>query len=216
MLIIRQGQRLYRREDMESRCKEGHFSEEEYQGINCPYDNIQKNYAQNTSYSVIVNDAKNNYEGQLIADFVEKVRNNKESPAIIEVCPIKERERKCIEKLTGEVLNATKHTLHKDELVHIENRHGRNGKHDSSMSDIEAYEHIPDIIHNFDSLDYVYENGKIVRAHRYKNKKGEQAPLIRYVKSIDNYTCYVVEAVTDCKRGDVSIISAYRAKKEST
>lgn len=52
--------------------------------------------------------------------------------------------------------------------------------------------------------------GKIARSKRYKNKKGEQAPLIKYTKKINNHVCYVVEAITDCKRGDISIISAYR------
>lgn len=156
-------------------------------------------------YTWVVND------GKRIVEQIKSYRNGQETSKILTVAKVGDRERKRIEELTKEPLSAKVHTIHIDEIVHTENRHGTNGKTDNSMSSLDAYENIPSVLHDFDNIDYVYDkNGKIATSKRYKDKHGKQAPLIKYTKKINNKICYVVEAVTDCKRGDISIITAYR------
>lgn len=149
--------------------------------------------------------------GQQIVEYVRSLRNGNEVPKLIIIGKVSKKEKAKIEELTGEELSAINHTLHIDEFRHIEKRHGEKGKSDHSMAELDAYKNIPNVLHGFDSIDYVYDkSGNIATSKRYKDKHGKQAPLIKYIKRIDGKACYVVEAVTDCKRGDISIITAYR------
>ena len=148
-----------------------------------------------------------------IAKFVEDFRKGKPTQKRIIIAGVSDKERKELERLLGDKINATTHTLHINELQHIEKRHGASGKADKSMADIEAYKHIPDVINNFDYIEANYENGKTKTTNAYIDKYGNKAQLVRYVKKENGNTSYVVEAITDTKRGDLSIITAYIQKK---
>lgn len=171
----------------------------------------EKNYRINSSYSDIINDSK----GQEIADFVESVKNGNPIAKKIVISEVTDRERKRIEELTGEKLTATKHTIRMDEVKHIIKRHGEKGLADKSMADIEAYKAIPDIIHNFDNIEYCYDKkGNIDTTTAYLNKNGEPSKLIRYLKKSNNKISYVVEAIADTSKNQLYIISVYSTKKE--
>ena len=149
-----------------------------------------------------------------IAKFVEDFRKGKQTQRRIIIAGVSDKERKELERLLGDKINATTHTLHIDELRHIENRHGENGKADKSMANIEAYKHIPDVINNFDYIEFAYTSkSNTKRSKKYIDKYGEKARLVCYVKKENGNTSYVVEAITDTKRGDLSIITAYKQKK---
>lgn len=189
----------------------GNFRESEH-----PRDELgrftEKNYRINSSYSDIINDSK----GQEIADFVESVKNGNPIAKKIVISEVTDRERKRIEELTGEKLTATKHTIRMDEVKHIIKRHGEKGLADKSMADIEAYKAMPDIIHNFDDIDYCYDKkGEIDFSGTFKDKNNIPAKLIRYTKHKSDKTAFVVEALNDNKYGELSIISAYSTKKKS-
>lgn len=171
----------------------------------------EKNYRINSSYSDIINDSK----GQEIADFVESVKNGNPIAKKIVISEVTDRERKRIEELTGEKLTATKHTISINEVKHIIKRHGEKGLADKSMADIEAYKAIPDIIHNFDNIEYCYDKkGEIDTTTAYLNKNGEPSKLIKYLKKFNNKISYVVEAIADTSKNQLYIISAYSTKKE--
>lgn len=171
----------------------------------------EKNYRINSSYSDIINDSK----GQEIADFVESVKNGNPIAKKIVISEVTDRERKRIEELTGEKLAATKHTISINEVKHIIKRHGEKGLADKSMADIEAYKAIPDIIHNFDDIEYCYDKkGNIDTTTAYLNKNGEPSKLIRYLKKSNNKISYVVEAIADTSKNQLYIISVYSTKKE--
>lgn len=150
---------------------------------------------------------------QDIINYVNMVLNGEEAPRKIIVGDIEDRERLAIEKLTGDKLNAVYHTLSENEVRHIEKRHGTNGKADTSMSEIESYGKIIDVIRNFDAVELVERDGKIQTASKYVNKYGEKAKLVAFKKSLTNTDMIVVEAITDTKRGDILIMSARQIKK---
>ena len=126
------------------------------------------------------------------------------------VTSVNERARKEIEKLIGTPINALYHSLDIDEIRHIESRHGINGKNDHSMSTVEDYETIVDVLHDFDSIDFVRDKKGNIKVASYPDKNNNPSKLIQYRKNNDDGTFYVVEAITDGKSGDIKIISAYK------
>ena len=82
------------------------------------------------------------------------------------------------------------------------------------MLSTEVYGVILDVLHNFDHVGFVVENGEIQRAKGYLNKHGERTQLIQYTKQVDGRTAFVVEAVTDAKQGNLVIISVRKSKKQ--
>ena len=172
----------------------------------------EKNYRINSSYSDIINDSK----GQEIADFVESVKNGNPIAKKIVISEVTDRERKRIEELTGEKLTATKHTISINEVKHIIKRHGEKGLADKSMADIEAYKAIPDIINNFDNIEYCYDKkGEIDVTYAYRDKNREPAKLIKYTKYMSDKIAFIVEALSDNKKDELNIITAYCNKKKS-
>ncbi len=168
-------------------------------------------FRQNTSYEEIEMEEK----GKEIADFVKAVRNGQNYQKKITVCEISDKERVRIEELTGEKLKAKKHSLSLNELVHIEKRHGVNGRADKTMMDLKAYENIPNVLNDFDNLEFITdENGTVQTTKAYLDANGKQAKMIKYEKNIDEVSCYVVEAITDGKTKDIIIMSAYRKNKK--
>lgn len=147
-----------------------------------------------------------------VVEFVKSVKEGKPIAKSVEVGAVNDRERKRIEELTGEKLNATKHVLNLNEAVHILNRHGENGKADKSMADVKEFAKIEDTLHNFDSLDFVIKNGYVETTKAYKNSRNERAKLIIYKKRIDNNNFFTVEAISDAKDGSINIITSYQTK----
>lgn len=97
---------------------------------------------------------ENRTKKKKISDYVENFRKGNGVEGEITLSDVGEKERKAIEKLTGEKLTATKHVLSLDELRHIEKRHGTNGDSDHSMSDMSRYEQIIDVLQNPDTVDF--------------------------------------------------------------
>ena len=180
-----------------------------------------KEFRQNTSYEKVLQDTllikisdKEQEEiakdKQRISAFIEKKRRGERTTRKLVVTSVNDRARKEIERLTGEPLNALYHSLDIDEIRHIESRHGINGKNDHSMSNIEDYETIVDVLHNFDSIDFVRDKKGKIKIASYPDKNNKPSKLIQYRKSNVDGTFYVVEAITDGKSGDIKIISAYK------
>ena len=146
-----------------------------------------------------------------IADFVTRVKSGRAKPnEVFDLGEITDRARNDIEMLTGQKLNAKKHVVDADAIRHIDNRHGENGKADSSMSDIHDYEEIADILKNYESLDFARKaNGEITYSHKYKDSKNRPVPHIVYTMK-NGKTMYLIEAVTDSKKGVLHIVSAYK------
>ena len=87
-----------------------------------------------------------------IIKYITEFRNNKHTKSKLLIAKVGIKDKKEIEKITGEPLISDKYILDLNELQHIENRHGKFGKADSSMFDLNAYANIPDVLNNFDNL----------------------------------------------------------------
>ena len=141
---------------------------------------------------------ENRTKKKKISDYVENFRKGNGVEGEITLSDVGEKERKAIEKLTGEKLTATKHVLSLDELRHIEKRHGTNGDSDHSMSDMSRYEQIIDVLQNPDTVDFcVDKKGRRVFSNLYRDKNNNPAKMITFIKNYDEYMQMVVEAVCD-------------------
>lgn len=216
--------------------KSGHFTTKENNGGECPhnkYQNMsvdelksitQKEYRQNTMCEKVrmptmvvkipdVDKEKIEEDKKRVAEFIEKKRRGERTQKKLKVSTISERAKKAVEALIGQPLNAKYHTLDIDEFKHIEKRHGANGVHDKTMSSIEDYTKIVDVLYNFDKVDFVYEKGGI-KYSKFTDKNHKLAPLVSFTMSVGDKEKIVVEAITDGKSEDVRIISSYSYTKK--
>lgn len=189
-------------EEKHPRDNGGKFTDKNNDGLKSEVDNFK-----DTSLKSDVD----NWDKNRVVEFVKSVKEGKPIAKSVEVGAVNDRERKRIEELTGEKLNATKHVLRADEVSHILKRHGENGKADKSMANVKEFAKIEDALHNFDSLDFVRKsNNEIDTTFAYADKNGVSAKLIRYVKNDKNgKAMFVVEALTDTQKGELVIMSAY-------
>lgn len=149
-----------------------------------------------------------------LIEFVEKIRKGQRTAKRFIVTTVSTREKKEIERLTGETLNANIHTIGATNIFHIENRHGENGLADSSMKSLDNYGKIVDVLHDFQKVDFLYDShGNIKTSKEYADKNNKPAKMIIYTKEFKDNTYFVVEAVTDGKSGDIKIVSAYNKPK---
>ena len=152
---------------------------------------------------------------QRVIEYVNDFRSGKNIPQNIQVSLVGDRERNAIENLTNEKLKAKVHSLSADELRHIENRHGLNGRADKTMKNSKDYANIVDTLQHFDTIDYCYRvDGTIDTTHAYMGKDGKPAKLIKYERKTGEKVHYTVEAVVDGKAGDLKIISAYSGNEK--
>ena len=142
---------------------------------------------------------------KMLRNFIQRVQNGQaEAKEICELGTITDRTKADIERLTGQKLNATEHVISATEIIHILNRHGEEGKADRSMSTVEDFEDIVDVLQNYDSISLSAEKSK------FKNAQGERAQIIEYSERLDSHTQIVAEAVSDGKKGKLRVISAYK------
>lgn len=127
----------------------------------------------------------------------------------LDVAPVSERATKAIDALLGVDVSGYRHMVNGDTLAHIENRHGIQGQHDKSMTDLHDVARLPYILENYDSVEILRdENGKQVFSAAYKDRNNRLAPLVLYKKRI-NGTYYIAEAVVDTKSKRLWVITAY-------
>ena len=99
---------------------------------------------------------------------------------------------------------------------HIEIRHGKNGKADSTMATKQAKSLIPWAAQNADGSEFIRdENGNIKCSYRFYNFDGTRAPEIRLEKNALGGVVYVSECVPDSANKRIWITSAYANKKGS-
>ena len=184
-------------------------------------DDIQKagessaSKSENKPTSSKPNNNKTEKPKQSVSDYVTKFRNGENVNAEILVSTVGKREREALNKLLGKEINATKHILAVDELRHIENGHGAKGISDHSMADPAAYDNIPEVFANFDSVDYCRnKKGQIVTSSKYRGQDGKPSPMVMYTKKFKGRTQMVVEAICDAKAGKLRIISSYAKKNK--
>lgn len=113
---------------------------------------------------------------------------------------ITDRQRKDIERLTGEKLYADKSIITAQRIKqHVDKRHGENGQANNDMADLSNYGIMNYVLENYDSVELATKNGKPDLSNEYKNRYGENAKQIIFTKKIGSVYA-VAEAITDSKK----------------
>lgn len=146
-----------------------------------------------------------------LSDFIKRVKSGEtKAGETFELGEITSRARKDIEQLTGQKSGATKHVIDTDAVRHIELRHGKDGRADSSMSTLSDYENIMKVLHGYQKVDFARrQNGNIEYSHKFKDSNNKPVPHIMYTLKNER-TMYPIEAVSDSKKGVLHIVSAYK------
>lgn len=141
-----------------------------------------------------------------VRDFVEDVINGNDKINYITVAFLPDNASKRIEEITQKHVEGSRVVLDINAVKHILNRHGENGKQDSSMSNIDDIARIGYVIMNYDDIEY-----KGITTTGYLDETGNPSPMIQISKRIDG-TYYVIEAVNSSKKKKNYIVTAYISK----
>lgn len=140
-----------------------------------------------------------------IFNFVQDVMSGRDVVPLT-VGFVTKRMAETIQKLTGVFTLGNRIVLGADDVRHIINRHGPQGKADHSMQDIKDIARLSYVLANYDDIEY---DGGV--SNLYKTKDGRKAPQVVVRKRIDG-TYYVVEVVSDSSRCR-NIVSTVYLKK---
>lgn len=140
-----------------------------------------------------------------ILNFVQDVMNGRDVVPIT-VGFVTKRMAETICNLTGLSVLGNRIVLGADDVRHIINRHGPQGRADHSMQDINDIARLSYVLANYDDIEY---DGGV--SNLYKTKDGRKAPQIIVKKRIDG-TYYVVEVVSDSSRGRNVVATVYLKK----
>ena len=160
-------------------------------------------------YMKTVEDYRNSIDVEVL-EFIKNVLNGDNRMKYVTVAFIPDSAAKTIEELTGKHVDGNRVVLDINAIKHIENRHGTNGKQDSSMKNIEDLARIGYVIMNYDDINY-----EGLTTTGFLDENGNASPMVLISKRI-NGTYYVVETVNASKLKKNYIISAYieHTKKE--
>lgn len=153
------------------------------------------------------------YLGSVNPEIEEAVNNIRKGdtdkvPKVIKVTELDGKTVKAISDFVGYDISGYSCKIERDRLLHIENRHGINGKHDHSLSDPKDIARMGYVINNSDSIDWVVDNkGNKVLDKQYRDKNNNPSPVIMLSSKIDGTYC-VSQAVPDSKNKTIWIASA--------
>ena len=140
-----------------------------------------------------------------IYDFVQDVLNGRDTVPIT-VGFVTEEMGKRITELTGLSVDGNRIVLDADAVRHILKRHGEQGIADHSMQDINDIARLSYVLANYDDIEW--DGG--VSGH-FLTKEGKMAPQLTVSKRVDG-TYYIIEVVSDSKKGRNYIATAYLKK----
>lgn len=123
------------------------------------------------------------------------------------ICPVSEHAANDIIQLTGSDVYGFNHVIRSDEVAHINKRHGKHGKADSTMKDIDDLGRMAYVLNNYDEI--VVSDAKV---KGFNNKNNSSASALLFVKRIDGHI-YIAEALTDSlKQKELHIQTMYKAR----
>lgn len=124
---------------------------------------------------------------------------------------VKEKTVAAVRAATGIDVSGFSHMIDGSAVQHIEERHGTNGSHDSSMQNSEDMARALYVLENFDNCVWEKSGGKKRTSRQFRDGNNNPAPVLRFSKKV-NGTYYVVEAVPDSADKKMHIVSAYMQK----
>ena len=149
-----------------------------------------------------------------LVEFAKEAIEGKRKPTeYYTVGKISDRQRKDIERLTGEKLYADKSIITAKSIKeHINTRHGEKGKANKTMSDMANYGIMNYVLENYDTAELAEKDGEPDLSGELLDRNGKNAKQILFTKKI-GVTYVVVEAITDGrKNNEIRITSMYTKK----
>ena len=147
----------------------------------------------------------NNSVNISLCNFIKDVREGRDSLPLT-VGFVSEKMALEIYNLTGLSVEGNRIVIGADDIRHILNRHGKEGKADSSMADDKDIARLSYVLSNYDSIEWNGETSNL-----YYTKDGKNAPKIVIKKRIDG-TYYIIEVVSDSKQKR-NVVSTIYLKK---
>ena len=151
-----------------------------------------------------------NYSNTDIETAIENIRNGNtnEIPSEIEVARLNPKTVEKINDVVGFDISDYKCKIEKDTLLHIEKRHGLNGKQDQSLADPKDVARMGYVINNADNVSLLKDgNGDRVVSKKYNDRNNTPCPILMISKRIDGTYC-VSQVVPDSKKKTVWVTSA--------
>lgn len=131
------------------------------------------------------------------------------------ISPVTQRTAGKIRDISGVDVQGFQNILTGSAVDHIENRHGKDGQADRSMSDDNDLARIRYVLENYNDVQLLKNNdGTPSVSNVWKNSDGTPAKRILFSKKI-NGTYYTVEAAPDSKARVLAVESAYIGKKNA-
>lgn len=149
-----------------------------------------------------------------LVEFAKEAIEGKRKPTeYYTVGKISDRQRKDIERLTGEKLYADKSIITAKSIKeHINTRHGEKGKANKTMSDMANYGIMNYVLENYDTAELAKKDGEPDLSGELLDRNGKNAKQILFIKKI-GVTYVVVEAITEGrKNNEIRITSMYTKK----
>ena len=150
------------------------------------------------------------YSNTDIETAIENIRNGNtdEIPSEIEVARLNPKTVEKISDVVGFDISDYKCKIEKDTLLHIEKRHGLNGKQDQSLADPKDVARMGYVINNADNVSFLKDgNGDRVVSKKYNDRNNTPCPILMISKRIDGTYC-VSQVVPDSKKKTVWVTSA--------
>ena len=150
-----------------------------------------------------------------LVEYVKMFRNGKSVEKEIDLMKVSTRTKKALEELLNQEIDAQTHSLHIDELRHMEKRHGEKGTANHDLAETGDYEEIIDALNDYDGKpEFSRDNqGQIRYSKKYKNKDGTPTPQIIMRKKIGEEVREVVVTVSNSKNKGVKTITSYKNKE---
>lgn len=152
----------------------------------------------------VIKDYNNSVDISL-CNFIKDVRDGKDTIPLT-VGFVSEEMAIEIFNLTGLSVEGNRIVIGADDIRHILNRHGKEGKADNSMANDKDIARLSYVLSNYDSIEWNGETSNL-----YYTKDGKNAPKIVIKKRIDG-TYYVIEVVSDSKQKRNVVCTIYLKK----
>lgn len=147
-----------------------------------------------------------------LVKYVKDVLAKKQTTKTATLGTVNAKNAKTIEEITGIDTTDFEHIIGKNDIEHINRRHGKSGRHDTTMADVNDIGRLEYVVDNADAIYRTLdEKGNLRFSDGYIDQYGEKVPLITFEKQVDGHV-YVVEAVIDAKYGKMRVVTTYMNK----
>ena len=161
----------------------------------------------------VIQDYLDNIDEKIKRDYESVVAGDKKFKRNY-INDVDSRQARDFKKLTGVDVEGYTNNINTNAYQHIYERHGNNGKHDTTMSKSEDVARMKYVIENYDKAELVAneDTGEIDYSTEFRDKNDNPAKLVKLSKQI-NGAHYVIITAADNKYKKLWVVSTYIKKR---